>query len=67
MQANNENQASVVKGDAAWRKRESYRRRRERMGKRVYLVEGDEENLKITTPVDLILAEAILHDREERR
>ena len=38
----------------------------ERMGKRVYLVEGDEENLKITTPVDLILAEAILHDREER-
>lgn len=29
MQANNENQASVVKGDAAWRKRESYRRRRE--------------------------------------
>ena len=39
----------------------------ERMGKRVYLVEGDEENLKITTPVDLILAEAILHDREERR
>ena len=39
----------------------------ERMGKRVYLVEGDEENLKITTPVDLILAEAILRDREERR
>ena len=39
----------------------------ERLGKRVYLVEGDEENLKITTPVDLILAEAILRDREERR
>ena len=39
----------------------------ERMGKRVYLVEGDEENLKITTPMDLILAEAILRDREERR
>ena len=38
----------------------------ERLGKRVYLVDGDEENLKITTPVDLILAEAILHDREER-
>ena len=38
----------------------------ERLGKRVYLVEGDEENLKITTPVDLILAEAILRSREER-
>ena len=36
----------------------------ERLGKRVYLVEGDEENLKITTPVDLILAEAILQARE---
>ena len=32
----------------------------ERLGKVVFLVEGDEENLKITTPVDLILAEAIL-------
>lgn len=39
----------------------------ERLGKVVYLVEGDEENLKITTPVDLILAEAILADRKERR
>ena len=38
----------------------------ERMGKRVYLVDGDEENLKITTPVDLLLAEAILKAREER-
>lgn len=38
----------------------------ERLGKRVYLVEGDEENLKITTPVDLILAEAILQAREDR-
>ena len=38
----------------------------ERLGKRVYLVEGDEENLKITTPVDLILAEAILQSREDR-
>ena len=27
----------------------------ERLGKRVYLVEGDEENLKITTPLDLVL------------
>ena len=38
----------------------------ERLGKRVYLVEGDEENLKITPPVDLILAEAILQAREDR-
>ena len=38
----------------------------ERLGKRVYLVPGDEENLKITTPVDLLLAEAILKGREER-
>ena len=38
----------------------------ERLGKRVYLVEGDEENLKITTPADLILAEAILQSREGR-
>ena len=37
----------------------------ERLGKRVYLVEGDEENLKITTPVDLLLAEAILERRED--
>ena len=38
----------------------------ERLGKVVFLVEGDEENLKITTPVDLILAEAILQARESR-
>lgn len=36
----------------------------ERLGKVVFLVEGDEENLKITTPTDLILAEAILRARE---
>jgi len=36
----------------------------ERLGKVVFLLEGDEENLKITTPVDLILAEAILKARE---
>lgn len=36
----------------------------ERIGKTVYLVEGDEENIKITTPMDLILAEAILRRRE---
>ena len=36
----------------------------ERIGKTVFLVEGDEENIKITTPIDLILAEAILRSRE---
>lgn len=36
----------------------------ERLGKVVFLVEGEEENLKITTPVDMILAEAILSARE---
>lgn len=38
----------------------------ERLGKVVFLVDGAEENLKITTPVDLILAEAILRAREEQ-
>ena len=38
----------------------------ERLGKVVFLVDGEEENLKITTPVDLILAEAILQARESR-
>ena len=36
----------------------------EQLGKVVFLVEGEEENLKITTPKDLILAEAILQARE---
>ena len=39
----------------------------EQLGKVVFLVEGDEENLKITTPTDLILAEAILRAREDGR
>ena len=38
----------------------------ERLGKVVFLVDGEEENLKITTPVDMILAEAILRARENR-
>lgn len=38
----------------------------ERLGKVVYLIDGDEENLKITTPVDLVIAEAILAEREGR-
>ena len=36
----------------------------ELMGKTVYLIEGEEENIKITTPVDLIIAEALLRARE---
>ena len=32
----------------------------ERLGKKVYLIPGEESNLKITTPTDLILAEALL-------
>ena len=35
----------------------------ERTGGRVRVVEGSEENIKITTPVDLLLAEAILERR----
>lgn len=36
----------------------------ENLGKKVYLTEGSEENLKITTPLDLILAEEILKRRQ---
>jgi 2-C-methyl-D-erythritol 4-phosphate cytidylyltransferase len=35
----------------------------ERLGKQVYLVEGSEENLKITTPLDMTVAAAILQGR----
>lgn len=35
----------------------------ERLGKIVYLVDGSEENLKITTPLDMAVAEAILERR----
>lgn len=37
----------------------------ERLGKIVYLVEGTEENIKITTPADMAVAEALLRWREE--
>lgn len=37
----------------------------EALGKTVYLTEGSDENLKITTPVDLALAEAILQWRKK--
>lgn len=36
------------------------------LGITTYLVEGDEENIKLTKPLDLLLAAAILHDRRER-
>ena len=36
----------------------------ERLGKEVYLTPGDPENIKITTPLDVVLAEAILKRRE---
>ena len=35
----------------------------ERLGKEIYLTEGDYENIKITTPEDLIVAEAIWENR----
>lgn len=38
----------------------------ERIGKEVYLTEGSWENIKITTPEDMLLAEAILQKREGR-
>lgn len=36
----------------------------ERLGKEVRLITGSEENIKITTPLDMLLAEAILRKRE---
>ena len=36
----------------------------ERLGKEIYLTEGLEENIKITTPLDMFLADAILEKRE---
>ena len=38
----------------------------EAFGEKVHLIEGERSNLKITTPDDLILAEAILAARAER-
>ena len=36
----------------------------ERLGKKVYLATGSRENIKITTPLDLLIAEAILRGRD---
>ena len=38
----------------------------ERLGKEVHLTEGDYENIKITTPEDMLLACELLRRREER-
>ncbi len=38
----------------------------ERMGVKVSIVEGNFENIKITRPVDLVLAEAIIGSKERR-
>ena len=36
----------------------------ESLGERVHLVEGNRENIKLTTPFDLKLAEMLLEDTE---
>ena len=36
------------------------------LGVKTYVVEGDEENIKITHPFDLVVASAILRDRRDR-
>jgi 2-C-methyl-D-erythritol 4-phosphate cytidylyltransferase len=36
----------------------------ERIGTAVHLVRGSPENIKVTTPFDLVVAEAILTQRE---
>ena len=38
----------------------------ELLGKVVFLVDGDESNIKITTPIDMVFAEAILQVRERK-
>ena len=37
----------------------------ERLGKEVYLTPGNPENIKITIPLDMLIAEAILKKREQ--
>ena len=38
----------------------------EALGMQVHLTAGDEENIKVTTPLDLVVAEAILERRQRR-
>ena len=39
----------------------------ERLGKQVYLTQGNRENIKITTPIDIAIAEAILRQRGQKQ
>jgi 2-C-methyl-D-erythritol 4-phosphate cytidylyltransferase len=39
----------------------------EAIGMNVFTVEGDAENIKLTTPLDMLVAEKILADRGEKR
>jgi 2-C-methyl-D-erythritol 4-phosphate cytidylyltransferase len=39
----------------------------ETFGMKVYLVEGEENNIKITTPIDMLLAEHLLSQRTEEK
>ena len=36
----------------------------ERLGMSVKIVEGDEKNIKVTTPMDLLIAEKLLEERQ---
>ena len=36
----------------------------ERLGVKIHLVEGESSNIKITRPLDLVIAERILEERE---
>lgn len=37
----------------------------EAFGLKVYLVQGDEQNIKITSPIDLIIAEKLMNERKD--
>ena len=37
----------------------------EAFGKKIYLIDGDRENIKVTTPGDMILADALLKSRDK--
>ena len=37
----------------------------ENMGGEVLVVKGNEENIKLTTPIDIVIAESILKSRQQ--
>ena len=37
----------------------------EHFGQQVYLIEGEKSNIKITTPEDMLIAEALIRAREQ--